>query len=418
MAPADGGQPSVRTGAADRLAIQRALVERAASVAQTAPVIDLAAARRGTPVCEGVVHLNNAGAALVTQATLDTVQGFLQLEAALGGYEAEEAAEGSLASARRSAARLIGASPGEIAFTTSDTHAFSKAFWGLVLGGWFAAGDLVVVDRLSYNSHHFALLQAAQLIGIRISVADDLTSVATDARMVAFTLIGTHTGRVHDLSGVAQQTAALGIPFFVDAAQTVGQREVDVEALGCDVLTTNGRKWLRGPRGTGFLYVRHTWIDQMTPPGLDGRGARWTNDERFDLAADATRFEEFETSVAARLGLGAAIDQALELGLSNIGERVDHLATMLRSELEALGTVQVMDGDGDRSGIVTFRVKGHEPAEIVQRAAAAGINVNTPAGPWTGVDTGDFLTPVVRASPHYYNSEDELDRLVTVVANL
>lgn len=394
------------------------MVERSSSVATTAPMIDVAAARRATPGCEGVAHLNNAGAALVTQATLDTVNGFLQLEAALGGYEAEEAAAGTLASARRSAARLINADPGEIAFTTSDTHAFSKAFWGLVFGAWFTAGDLVVVDRLSYNSHHFALLQAAQLVGIRISVSDDLTAIAPEARLVAYTLIGTHSGRVHDLSGVAEQTAARGIPFFVDAAQTVGQRVVDVGALGCDVLTTNGRKWLRGPRGAGFLYVRQDWIDRMSPPGLDGRGARWTGVDRFDLAPDATRFEEFETSVAARLGLGAAIDQALALGLNNISARVDYLAAMLRSELDALGTVQVMDGDGDRSGIVTFRVRDHEPAAVVQRAAAAGINVNTPAGPWTGVDTGGFLTPVVRASPHYYNTEEELDRLVTVIAHL
>jgi cysteine desulfurase / selenocysteine lyase len=381
-------------------------------------MIDVAAARRATPGCEGIAHLNNAGASLVTQATLDTVNGFLQLEAALGGYEAETAATGSLEAVRNSAARLIHATPAEIALTTSDTHGFSKAFWGLVLGGWFKAGDLVVVDRLSYNSHHFALVQAAPFVGIRVSVADDLTAIPPDARLVAYTLIGTHTGRVHDLAGVSEQTAAMGIPFFVDAAQTVGQRVVDVQALGCDVLTTNGRKWLRGPRGSGFLYVRQPWIERMQPPGVDGRGGRWTSVDTFSLLPDARRFEEFETSVAARLGLGAAIDQALELGLENIAERVGYLGDMLRSELDALGNVHLMDGEGDRSGIVTFRVQGHEPGRVVDRAAAAGINVNSPNGPWTGVNTGGFLTSVVRASPHYYNTEEEVDQLVTVVAGL
>jgi cysteine desulfurase / selenocysteine lyase len=382
-------------------------------------MIDVAAVRRETPGCHGIAHLNNAGAGLPTQATLDVVQGYLKLEAALGGYEAHDAAMAAFGSVRASAARLVNATPEEIALTTSDSHAFAKAFWGLVLDGWFSSGDLVVVDRLSYNSHHYALLQAVQLVGIRLEVLDDLTIVPPNARMVAFTLIGTHTGRVHDLSGVGEQTRSLGIPFFVDACQAVGQRVVDVQTLGCDVLTTTGRKWLRGPRGTGFLFVRSPWITRMQPPGIDGVAATWTSVESFALMPDARRFEEFETNFAARLGLGSAIDQALELGIENIGERVDYLAVMLRSELDALGTVTLLDGDGDQSGIVTFTVAGQMPELVKEQAASAGINVSVSSGPWIETSSDNrFLSAVVRASPHYYNTEDELDRLVDVVAGL
>jgi cysteine desulfurase / selenocysteine lyase len=382
-------------------------------------MIDVEAVRRETPGCQGVAHLNNASASLATQATLDVVNGYLKLEAALGGYEAHDAAMAAFGSVRSSAARLVNATPEEIALTTSDSHAFTKAFWGLVLDGWFSSGDLVVVDRLSYNSHHYALLQAAQLVGIRLEVLDDLTTVPVNARMVAFTLIGTHSGRVHDLSGVGEQTRTLGIPFFVDACQAVGQRVVDVQTLGCDVLTTTGRKWLRGPRGTGFMFVRSPWITRMQPPGIDGVAATWTSVESFALMPDARRFEEFETSFAARLGLGSAIDQALELGIGNIADRVDHLAAMLRSELVALGTVALLDGDGDRSGIVTFTVAGQMPETVKEAAASAGINVSVSNGPWIVPSSNNqFLTAVVRASPHYYNTEDELDRLVDVVASL
>lgn len=382
-------------------------------------MIDVAAARRETPGCQGVAHLNNAGAGLPTQATLNVVHGYLKLEAALGGYEAHDAAAAAFGSVRSSAARLVNATPEEIALTTSDSHAFTKAFWGLVLDGWFSSGDLVVLDRLSYNSHHYALLQAAQLVGIRLEVLDDLTTVPVNARMVAFTLIGTHSGRVHDLSGVSEQTRTLGIPFFVDACQAVGQRVVDVQTLGCDVLTTTGRKWLRGPRGTGFMFVRAPWITRMQPPGIDGMAATWISDESFALMPDARRFEEFETSFAARLGLGSAIDQALELGIDNIAERVDYLATMLRSELDALGTVTLYDGDGDRSGIVTFTVDGHQPESLKAKAASAGINVSVSDGPWIEPSSSNrFLTAVLRASPHYYNTEDELARLVDVIARL
>ncbi len=382
-------------------------------------MIDVAAVRRETPGCQGVAHLNNAGAGLPTQATLNVVHGYLKLEAALGGYEAHDAAAAAFGSVRSSAARLVNATPEEIALTTSDSHAFTKAFWGLVLDGWFSSGDLVVLDRLSYNSHHYALLQAAQLVGIRLEVLDDLTTVPVNARMVAFTLIGTHSGRVHDLSGVSEQTRTLGIPFFVDACQAVGQRVVDVQTLGCDVLTTTGRKWLRGPRGTGFMFVRAPWITRMQPPGIDGMAATWISDESFALMPDARRFEEFETSFAARLGLGSAIDQALELGIDNIAERVDYLATMLRSELDALGTVTLYDGDGDRSGIVTFTVDGHQPESLKAKAASAGINVSVSDGPWIEPSSSNrFLTAVLRASPHYYNTEDELARLVDVIARL
>ena len=382
-------------------------------------MIDVAAVRRETPGCQGVAHLNNAGAGLPTQATLNVVHGYLKLEAALGGYEAHDAAAAAFGSVRSSAARLVNATPEEIALTTSDSHAFTKAFWGLVLDGWFSSGDLVVLDRLSYNSHHYALLQAAQLVGIRLEVLDDLTTVPVNARMVAFTLIGTHSGRVHDLSGVGEQTRTLGIPFFVDACQAVGQRVVDVQTLGCDVLTTTGRKWLRGPRGTGFMFVRAPWITRMQPPGIDGMAATWISDESFALMPDARRFEEFETSFAARLGLGSAIDQALELGIDNIAERVDYLATMLRSELDALGTVTLYDGDGDRSGIVTFTVDGHQPESLKAKAASAGINVSVSDGPWIEPSSSNrFLTAVLRASPHYYNTEDELAQLVDVIARL
>ena len=167
------------------------------------------------------------------------------------------------------------------------------------------------------------------------------------------------------------------------------------------------------------MFVRAPWITRMQPPGIDGMAATWTSDESFALMPDARRFEEFETSFAARLGLGSAIDQALELGIDNIAERVDYLATMLRSELDALGTVTLYDGDGDRSGIVTFTVDGHQPESLKAKAASAGINVSVSDGPWIEPSSSNrFLTAVLRASPHYYNTEDELARLVDVIARL
>jgi cysteine desulfurase / selenocysteine lyase len=380
--------------------------------------LDVAGLRRETPGAAAVAHLNNAGAALCSTATLDTVMGHLKLEAALGGYEAAALAAGAYAAVRSSAAQLIGAEADEIALTHSDSNGFAKAFWGLVLRGWFSVGDVVVVDAQSYNSHHLALLQAKRVTGIDVLVIEDPAQWPEETKMVAYTLIGTHGGHVRNLDGVGAYAKERDIPYFVDACQAVGQMPVDVEALGCDVLTATGRKWLRGPRGTGFLYVRESWHDQMHPVGIDGQSATWNSADSFTYAPGALRFEEFESSIAARLGLGTAIDETLAIGIDAIEPRIALLAERTREGLQRLGA-EVHDGDARRCGIVTFSVPNTDPLRVVDTARNAGININSSTAEFARIDMDERgLTRVVRASPHAYNTVEEIDRLLDVVASL
>ena len=380
--------------------------------------IDVDALRRATPATAHVAHLNNAGAALPSQATLNATISHLQREATMGGYEAASAAQDALDLTRTSIARLLNATPGEIALTTSDSQSFLKAFWALVHSGWFSPGDVVVVDRLSYNSHHLALLQAVSSHGIRVEVASSLVDIDAAARLVAYTHVGTHSGAINDVSGVAAITRARGIPFFVDACQSVGQLEVDVKSIGCDVLTGTGRKWLRAPRGTGFLYVRHAWIERLEPLGIDGHSASWTAADRYEVNADATRFEEFECSVAARIGMGVAVQELLTLGVAAVAQRVALVAGRLRSGLAAMDRVGLHDGDGVVCGIVTFTVDGVAPDAVAAAAQRAGININTSTAAWARVDMdGTKPQQKIRASPHVYNTDDEVDRLLEVVAS-
>jgi cysteine desulfurase / selenocysteine lyase len=380
--------------------------------------IDVDALRRATPGAESVVHLNNAGAALPSLATLDTVLSHVKLEAAFGGYEAAAMAAGAYNAVRVSAARLVGADATEIALTQSDSAGFTKAFWGLLLRGWFSVGDVVVVDALSYNSHHLALLQAKRLTGIDIVVEEAPELWPEETKLVAYTLIGTHGGHVRNLDGVGAFAKERDIPFFLDACQAVGQMPVDVEAIGCDVLTATGRKWLRGPRGTGFLYVREAWQEQMHPPGIDGASATWMSPGEFAYAPDALRFEEFEAPIAARLGLGTAIDETLALGVDAIWARVTSLAERLRVGLVGLGAT-VHDGDAERCAIVTFTVPNVDPLRVVTAAGYMEININSSTAEFARIDMDQRgLTRVVRASPHIYNTDEEIDRLLEVVASL
>lgn len=383
------------------------------------------ARRRETPGASSVTHLNNAGAALPTERTLETVIAHLRREAEIGGYEAEDEAGPRLAAVRASAARLLRAEEDEVAITTSDTSGFVKAFWGFALAGGLAGGGRLVVDRFSYNSHYLAFLQAARAYGARVEIVpatadgvldlDALARMVPGAALVSATFVPTSSGAISDVAGAGAIARRAGVPYFVDACQAVGQLPVDVEAIGCDVLTTTGRKWLRAPRGTGLLYVRRGFVGRCEPPGIDGTSASWTGAGSYEVAPTARRFEEFEASIAARLGLGAAIDQALALGLDAIAARIQDLAERLRALLTEAGA-RVLDGAGPRSGIVTFVVDGTEAGAIAARAAAHEVNVSVSRAPWARIDlAARGLEAVVRASPHVFNDEADLDRLVAVV---
>ncbi len=390
--------------------------------------IDVAAERASTPGCATVAHLNNAGAALPTAATVGAMVDHLRLESERGGYEAAAAVADRLAALRSSAARLLGAAVTEVVVTGSDTQSWTKAVWGFALGGGIGRGRRLLVDRIAYDSHYLALLQVCEVYGAGIDVVPSLEDGTVDVAaledslgsgqvaLAAITHIGTHRGLINPVEEVGAACRRAGVPFFLDACQSVGQVPVDVARIGCDVATATGRKWLRGPRGTGLLFVRSGFADRLRPPGIGWSSALWEDAGHYRLREGADRFLDFEVPVAAHLGLGVAIDHALDLGLDAIAERVAVLAERLRRHLAEIGGVEVHDGGVRRGGIVAFTVAGAVPAAVAASCGAAGINVSVSEAPWARLDmTAPRPTAVVRASPHYYNTEDELDRLVGVV---
>jgi len=393
--------------------------------------IDVAAERAATPGCATVVHLNSAGAALVTSETLATVVAHLELEATTGGYEAAAAVADRLAGVAGSAAALLGARPGEVALTGSDTEGWTKALWGLALGGGLPAGRRILVDRQSYDSHYMGLLQVVSVTGATIdvvpAVADgtiDLEALTAelavgDVVLVSATHVGTHRGLVNPVEEVGDRCRAAGVLFFLDACQSIGQLPVDVGRIGCAVATGTGRKWLRGPRGTGLLYVASDLVDSLRPTGIDGTSAQWEDAGHYRLSPGVARFMPFESPVALHLGLGTALDHALDLGIDAIAAAVGRIAEHLRGQLASVDGVAVHDGGTRRSGIVTFTVAGSPPAEVKAAATAAGVNVSvTEAGAARFDMGGTRPDAVVRASPHYVTTEEECARLVEVVAGL
>ncbi len=388
----------------------------------------MAAERAATPGCESVVHLNNAGAALPTAATVQAEVDHLWLEARIGGYEAAAQVADHLAAVRAEAARLVGAADDEVALTVSDTQGWARALFGFALGGGIGPGDRILADRISYDSHYIALLQVAEHWGARLEVVpsepdgsidlDSLQSALSAGRvsLCSVTHVGTHRGLVNPVEEVGAACRAAGVPYFLDACQSVGQMPVDVERTGCDVLTTTGRKWLRGPRGTGFLYVRRSTAERMRPPGAGGDGAVWLDAERVEFRPGAARFAEFEVPVAAQLALGVALRHTASLGVAAIEERVAELAGWLRRALAAVDGVTVHDAGRRLCGIVAFTVDEVPADRVKSEALEAGVNVSVSEAAAARLDMTDPRPEAtVRASPHYYNTEDDLSALVGVV---
>jgi cysteine desulfurase/selenocysteine lyase len=388
--------------------------------------IDLERARAETPGCQGVLHFDNAGAGLAPQPVLDAVLGHLELEAAVGGYQAEQRAAETLERTYQALAALIGCRPRELAVVENATRAWDMAFYAM----GFAPGDRILVARAEYASNVIAAWQVARRTGATIEVIpdDDHGQLSIEAlaemldervRLIAITHVPTQGGLVNPAAAVGALARSAGVPYLLDACQSVGQLPVDVAEIGCDLLSATGRKWLRGPRGTGFLFVREELIERLEPPFLDLHAATWAPGDRVEMRPDARRFETWEGNVAAKIGLGVAADYALGWGIDEIWARVQALAEALRQGLAAIPGVAVHDTGATRCGLVSFTVAGVAAGEVKRRLAARAINVTVSRAASARFDfEARGLTELVRASVHYYNSEDEVARFCDAVCAL
>ena len=388
--------------------------------------IDIQRARRETPGCETVLHFNNAGSSLMPASVLDAQIEHLRLEAQIGGYESADAARGKVERAYEAAAALIGASPNEIAVIENATRAWDMAFYSIL----FKAGDRILTAKAEYASNYIAYLQVAKKHGVSVEVVpndehgqlsiEHLQSMIDErVRLIAITHVPTNGGLVNPAEEIGAVAKQAGVLYLIDACQSVGQLPVDVEAIGCDMLSTTGRKYLRGPRGTGFLYVRRSVLEQLEPVMLDLHAAQWTSRDTYTVRDDARRFENWETNYAAKIGLGVALDYALDWGIDSIWERIQLLSGQLRSSLNAIAGVTVRDIGKVQGGIVTFTIDGCDLMEAKAALAAQSMNVTVSRTPSTRLDMEDRgLTHVVRASVHYYNSEEEVDRFCSAISAL
>lgn len=381
--------------------------------------------RLETPGCERVAHLNNAGAALPPSAVVDRMTSHLRLEAEVGGYEAAHRVSDELESGREQTATLLGARPHQVAFVESATAGLHRVLSTIRL----QRGDRVLVAGAEYASTMLPLLQLSRRMGLRIDVIpDDATGVTDpqalarlmgdDVRLVCAVHVPSHNGLVNDVAALGATLRQLDSRawFLVDACQSIGQLPVDVAAIGCDFLIASGRKYLRGPRGSGVLVVSDRALNEVDAYPVDVAGARWVHTDDYTLDPTARRFESFESSVAVTLGFLAAVRYAQTLSIPVLSGAITRNAEYLRCHLGALGGWKVLDRGRQRSGLVTVRHDRVSAAAAVTALGAAGVNAWEVVNGTNPRDLGPHS--VLRLSPHAYNTTDEMDRALEVLSGL
>ena len=383
--------------------------------------------RAQTPGAQTSVHFNHAGSSLPSSGTLEAINAHLQREAMLGPMEAGVASRALTENARTLAAQLLNAQPDEIALTTGNSAGWGAAF--AALAPW-RPGDRILVGRHEWGGNLAAMRLHAERAGavLETIASDDSGCVDPDAladmvddrvRLIALTWMPANGGLINPAAAIGRVARRHGIPYFVDAAQAVGQLPIDVAEVGCDVLSGVGRKALRGPRGTGLLYVRRSFLDQLTPAFVDTYSAPLDADGRPVLRADAGRLESAENSLALRCGLANALQEALALGLGSIRATLDATAQRVRTELAAIPGLTVLDQGREKSSLISFNLQGRNAADVQRALAAVGVTIGSNGVPYTPLDMqARGLTHIARVSVSPLTSDNEIDRLLDALRDV
>jgi len=369
------------------------------------------------------IHFNNAGSSLPPNVVVDTVVDYLREEALIGGYEAEDKYSKQLENTYTLIARLINAKVDEVAVVENASTGWALAFNGLD----FKEGDEIITSEMEYSTNVIGFMNAQKLYGVKViyipndargnfSITHLEAAISAKTRLIAITHIASGTGGMMPVNEIGAIARRQNILYLVDACQSAGHTPIDVEVIQCDMLSVTGRKYLRAPRGTGFLYIRKQVQDLIRPFFIDGHSIQSITENGYKLRDDARRFELYENSRATTLGLGKAIAYALNIGVDRIWQRIQHLAALTRRQLSDIDGITVHDTGDQQCGIVTFTVKGIESQQVKEYLGNNHINVSVGLPKSTLMFMSrNHLSSVVRVSVHYYNTEAEIDELCRIL---
>ena len=274
------------------------------------------------------------------------------------------------------------------------------------------------------------MMDLAKRDGIEIRVArpdenhaldvDHLASLIDDkTKLIAISHVPSSSGQINSVAEVGKIAKAAGVLYLLDACQAIGQLPVNVDAIGCDMFAGTSRKFLRGPRGVGFMYVSTKALGELDPVMMSNQSAMWTASNQMDVREDTRVFEAWERSVALQLGFGAALDYLLSIDTDAALERTIEMGAYLRQKLAEVNDVRIADPQGPLAAIVTFEMQGRDPVEVKAKLADKNIAVNVASVVHTRLDLeARGIESLLRASPQYYTLHEEIDRFVDAIASV
>jgi selenocysteine lyase/cysteine desulfurase len=381
--------------------------------------------RDDTVGCANVIHLNNAGASLMPKPVVKSILDHINLEAGIGGYEASALKATAIKEFYTQAGKLLNCDASNIAFTSSATDSYTRALSSVP----FKAGDVILTSNDDFISNQIQFLSCQKRFGIRIERLKNAREGGIDLedlehqlktlqpRLLAITHIPTNSGLIQPVHEIGRIVSRYDTCYLLDACQSIGQMKLDIEQLKCDFLSVTNRKFLRGPRGSGFLYVSDKVLQQgMEPLFIDMRGAEWIEKDSYKARKDAVRFEDWEFAYALVLGSRYAIEYCLQIGEDKIWQRVKGLSDYMRKELSAINKVSVLDKGPEVGGLVTFTVQGSDPVSLTQQLLKRKINVVPSYRNFAVIDFDEKnVAWAIRASPHYFNTVEEIDQFIDAV---
>lgn len=390
--------------------------------------MDTTQIRKDTAGCEDIIHLNNAGAALMPVSVANAIRGYITIEEHMGGYEAANANREKIDDFYEYAARLLHCNSRNIAFTTNATDSYNRALSAIP----FQKGDVVLLTENDYPSNFLAFISLKRRFGIELIQVKNSPGGEIDLgdleaklkqhqpRLLSVSHIPTSSGLVQPLAEIAELIKDHETIFLLDACQSLGQIELDAVKSQAHFVSGTFRKFLRGPRGAGLLYVSDKALEAgMEPLFIDLRGAEWIDDYAYVSRQDAKRFEDWETAYALMMGATEAIRYALEVGIAHIEARNQELIRYLKKELVKLPGIQLQDRGSRQCSILTFSIENTNEIELKKYLYGNGINISTTPRAAAIIDFREKgIDWVARVSPHYYNTEAEIDRFINVLKGI
>ena len=389
-------------------------------------MLDIEKIRSETPGCKTKIHFNNAGSSLSPRCVTAAVIDYLDREQLIGGYEAAEEAKDLVDNFYANLSDLLNCKESEISFIENSTRAWELAIHSI---SW-SPGDQIITGENEYGSNYIGLLHLAKqrsLDIVTIPNGDDGTislsyleqSINSRTKLIALTHIASQRGDIQPARSVGTIAQKHNVLFLLDACQSVGQIKLDTKAINCDFLCGSGRKYLRGPRGTGFLFVKSKTIKTLEPIFLDLHSATWNHAKSYEFVKNARMYECWERNVAAMIGLTTAIEYLSYLGIDAVESRIKQLSLSLTSELSDLRDVNVLEKSNFSSGIITFTVDGIDATSLKNELQKADINISVCKQKNARLDLGKECTgDVNRASLHYYNTQQEISRFLKQLKKL